>query len=125
MGKKMPFIMAVYLFAGVALVGIPPLVGFQSKWALAEAAIRAGGWMGVAAVATLLMSAVLTAIYMLVPAISAYAMPLDETGLPSETCDPGWRMKLPLGILCVLMLVLAFASAPLSAFLGRVAAGIL
>lgn len=125
MSKKMPFIMAVYLFAGVALGGIPPLVGFQSKWALAEAAIRTGGWMGVAAVATLLASAVLTAIYMLVPTISAYALPLDETGLPSESCDPGWRMKAPLMILCVLMLALAFASAPLSAFLGRVAAGML
>jgi len=124
MGKRMPFIMGVFLFAGVALCGIPPFIGFQSKWALAAAAVADGTWLGVAAVAVLLISAVLTAVYMLVPAFSAFFMPLDENGLEDRSYDPGWQMKLPLLILCVLMLVLAVASAPLTGFIGRVAQGL-
>ena len=124
MGKRMPFIMGVFLFAGVALCGIPPFIGFQSKWALAAAAVADGTWLGVAGIAVLLISAVLTAVYMLVPAFSAFFMPLDENGLEDRSYDPGWQMKLPLLILCVLMLVLAVASAPLAGFIGRVAQGL-
>ena len=122
MGKKMPFIMGVYLFAALALTGIPPLVGFQSKWALAEAALGFGGWLGIAAVAVLLISAVLTAIYMLVPAVAAYAMPLEGD---AGKGDPGWRMKLPLAVTCVVMFILIFASKPLVAYIAKVAAGLL
>ncbi|MBQ7868003.1 MAG: proton-conducting membrane transporter [Clostridia bacterium] len=122
MGKKMPFIMGVYLFAALALTGIPPLVGFQSKWALAEAALGFGGWLGIAAVAVLLISAVLTAIYMLVPAVAAYAMPLEGD---AGKGDPGWRMKLPLAVTCAAMFILIFASKPLVAYIAKVAAGLL
>ena len=124
LGKRMPFIMGVFLFAGVELVGIPPFVGFQSKWALAEAAVGGGTALGVAAVCVLLISAVLTAIYMLVPGLSAFFLPLDETGLEDRCYDPGWRMKAPLILLCVVMLGLAFASQPLGAFIARVARGL-
>lgn len=124
LGKRMPFTMGVFLFAGIALVGIPPFVGFQSKWALAEAAIGSGTALGVAAVCVLLISAVLTAIYMLVPGLSAFFLPLDETGLENRSYDPGWQMKTPLILLCVVMLVLAFASQPLAAFVSQVARGL-
>ena len=120
MGKKMPFTMGVLAFAAIALVGIPPFIGFQSKWALASAAIGSGTWLGVAAVAVLLVSAVLTAIYMLIPTIGAYAAPLDENGLSNNSYDPGWQMKLPLIILCVMMLILAFASQPLNNYLSSI-----
>ena len=125
LGKKMPLIMGVYLFAALALTGIPPMVGFQSKWALADAAVSFGGWMGVAAVSVLLVSAILTAIYMLVPAISAYVLPLQGEQLKSESYDPGWRMKTPLLILCAVMLILIAASQPLAGYIGQVAGGLL
>lgn len=124
LGKRMPFTLGVFLFAGVELVGIPPFVGFQSKWTLAEAAVGGGTALGVAAVCVLLISAVLTAIYMLVPGLSAFFLPLDETGLENRSYDPGWRMKAPLILLCVVMLGLAFASQPLGAFIARVARGL-
>ena len=121
MGRQMPFVMGVYLFAGLALTGIPPLIGFTSKWALGSAALSFGGWQGVAAVATLLVSAILTAIYMLVPAISAYALPLS--GDPGEG-DPGWRMKTALGVVTAAMILLIFVSQPLSSYLAQVVGGI-
>ena len=117
LAKKMPFVMGVLAFAALCLVGVPPFIGFQSKWALAVAAVNSGDWLGVAAVAVLLLSAVLTAIYMLVPTISAYASPLDDAGLEKAGYDPGWQMKTPLIILCVTMVLLSFVSGPLNNFL--------
>lgn len=90
MSRVMPFTMAVFLFCGIELVGIPPFVGFQSKWALATAALSANGALGVAAVVVLIVSAALTSIYMLAPAVSAYAMPLSpDSGLEGKRLDPG------------------------------------
>ena len=124
MSRVMPFTMAVFLFCGIELVGIPPFVGFQSKWALATAALDCGA-LGIAAVAVLILSAVLTSIYMLAPAVSAYAMPLSpDSGLEGKRLDPGWRMQLPLILLVIVMLILVFASAPLAGYLGQVAAGL-
>lgn len=126
MSRRMPFVMAVFAFCAIALVGIPPFVGFQSKWALATAAVKAGGVLPIVGVGVLLISAVLTAIYMLVPTFSAYALPLDaNAGLEERSYDPSWQMKLPLVILCVVMLLLVFLSAPLTEYIGNVAAGLM
>ena len=38
--------------------------------------------------------------------------------------DPGWQMKVALGVVTVVMIVLIFASQPLSAYLAQVAGGI-
>ena len=121
LGKVMPFTSALFLTCAVALVGIPPLIGFGSKWALATAGVASGNWLGVAGAAVLLISAVLTAIYVLVPAISAYALPLTgET--PKANCDPGWMIKTAVCVVLAAVLVLSFASQPLVRFLAEAAA---
>ena len=123
LGKVMPFTMAVFFLCGAALVGVPPLIGFGSKWALATAGVASGDGLGVAGAAVLLISAVLTAIYVLVPAISAYALPLTgET--PKANCDPGWMIKTALAVVVVAVVVLSFASQPLTRYLADVTAGI-
>ncbi len=123
LSKSMPFTMAVFLACSVALVGIPPLIGFGSKWALATAGVASGNWLGIAGAGVLLVSAVLTAIYVLVPALSAYALPLAGD-LPKPNCDPGWMIKTALVVVVVAILVLSFASQPLTRFLADVAAAI-
>ena len=67
-------------------------------------------------------SHVSAAIYMLVPAVSAYFMPLEGD---AGHGDPGWRMKLPLAVTCVVMFILIFASRPLAAYIASVAGGVL
>ena len=123
LGKAMPFTMAMFLLCAAALVGVPPLIGFGSKWALATAGVASGNWLGVAGAAVLLISAVLTAIYVLVPAISAYALPLGGE-LPKENCDSGWMIKTALIVVAAAILILSFASRPLLRWLADVAAGI-
>ncbi len=120
LSRKMPFTTAVFLVCAAALVGVPPLIGFGSKWALATAGVASGSWLGVAGAAVLLVSAVLTAIYVLVPALSAYVLPLEGD---AETCDPGWQIKTALCVVVCAIVVLSFASQPLSRFLTGVAAG--
>ncbi len=124
-GKIMPFTCGVMLIASVGMVGIPPLAGFVSKWNLLTAAAGTGMVMGVVAVAALIISAVLTAIYLFNVALPMYFRPLN-TGLSlSGNHDPSWMMKLPLAILAVLIIGLGVFSQPIVTFLRQVAAGAL
>ncbi len=122
-GRRMPFIFTVFAFCAIELVGIPPYIGFQSKWALATAGLGSGTAVGFIGVGVLIVSAVLTAIYLLVPTVTAFALPQNDENAPTTRNDPGWQMKLPLAVLCILMLVLAFASKPLVQYLTLVAGG--
>ncbi|MCC8167870.1 MAG: proton-conducting membrane transporter [Clostridiales bacterium] len=63
-GKKMPVTLWSYAFASLALIGIPPTCGFIGKWYLAGGAIESG-MAGYAYAAVLLVSALLTAGYLL------------------------------------------------------------
>ena len=66
-GKVMPLTLFCFACAGLSLVGIPPFSGFVSKWYLAEGSLTAfpaAGWIGAA---VLLISALLTAGYLLGP----------------------------------------------------------
>ena len=51
--------------SALALMGVPGLCGFVSKWHLAKAAVECGEPLAYAGVAALLLSALLTAIYMI------------------------------------------------------------
>ena len=124
MARRMPVVFTVFAFCAVELVGIPPFVGFQSKWALAAAGLASGETLGFAGMGVLILSAVLTAVYLLPPAVTAFALPLNA-GEPQGRAFPGWQMTLPLLILCAVMLALVFGSGPLIRFLAQVAQGTL
>lgn len=81
--------------------------------------------MGVVAVCTLIVSAILTAIYLFGVAGPMYFRPVNREleGLTSEKHDPSWMMKLPLTVLCIAMVVLGVYSQPLVTFLRGIAAG--
>jgi len=72
-GRRMPVTMWCFAFAGVGLVGIPPLSGFLSKWVLAQGAVQSGmqvfSWLGPV---ILLVSALLTAGYIAPVVLSAF-----------------------------------------------------
>ena len=124
-GRVMPFTCAVYTLGSVAMVGIPPLCGFISKWNLLTAAADTALPMGVVAVATLIVSAILTAIYLFSVAMPMYFRPLNPelASLQGVNHDPSWMMKLPLAVLCVAIVVLGVFSQPLVTFLRGIAGG--
>ncbi len=119
LAKAMPFTCAVFTFASLALTGVPPLLGFASKWNLATAAIDSGLIAGYVGAGALIVSAVLTAVYLLSVVVPMYARPLEGT-LPAEKCDPGLPMKLSLGVLCLAMLVMSFSAANVTEWLGHI-----
>jgi multicomponent Na+:H+ antiporter subunit D len=45
LGKKLPYISALYFVGGLALAGVPPLNGFISKVTLVQSGIGAEGWL--------------------------------------------------------------------------------
>lgn len=114
MAYRMPKVCIAYTISGLALMGVPGLCGFIGKWNLAGAAVESGNPLAAAGVAALLVSAILTAIYMLTVSVRAFfpGRDFDFSSLP-EVRDPGWMMILPLGILVILMFVFGLHPEPL------------
>lgn len=125
-GKLMPVTCAAFLIAGMSLVGTPPLSGFVSKWNLLTAAAGLGSWMGVVAIIALIISAVLTAIYLFTVIGPMYFRPLnaDMAHLADFNRDPNWMMLLPFGLLIAAVIALGLWSGPLVSFLRDVASGL-
>lgn len=122
LARRMPHTFAFFTFGAIALMGIPPLCGFISKYYLAEAAIHGSGlwaWLGTGA---LLLSSLLTAIYTLSTLLPAYFMPFDETAGSAldQHCDPDWRMIVPFCLIAAACLLLGVYSSPLVQVLKQI-----
>ncbi len=123
LAQPMPLTSAAFVLGGLALTGIPPLLGFVSKWSLAMAGVSAGWWLPWLGVGALLISAILTGIYMLSPAVVLY------TGRRAPDVTPPAKAGLAYGLtmagLIGLMLVLTVYNQPLMTYLARVASGLI
>jgi multicomponent Na+:H+ antiporter subunit D len=115
--RQMPVVTAVFTFCAVELVGIPPFIIFQSKWALVTAGFQSGLLMGVIGVAVLLISAGFTAAYLLKPAVTAFALPIERR--PEEKRDPGWQMLTLFFVMVSAMLSLILLGKPIADALSQ------
>ncbi len=125
-GKLMPVTCAAFLIAGMSLVGTPPLSGFVSKFNLLTAAAANGTWLGIVAIAALIVSAILTAIYLFTVIGPMYFRPLnaDMAQLKDFNRDPNWMMLVPFALLIAAVIGLGLWGGPLVSFLKNVAAGV-
>ncbi len=123
-GYKMPCVFGVFTVSALALMGVPGLAGFVSKWNLASAAVESGNPVAYAGIGCLLISALLTAIYMLTIVIRAF-FPVKDYDISAleGIKDPNWKMLVPLLIFTGNMLVFGLWSGPIVKFLSSVAAG--
>ncbi|MGN0753083.1 MAG: complex I subunit 5 family protein [Aristaeellaceae bacterium] len=123
--RLMPVTCAAFLIAGMSLVGTPPLCGFVSKYNLLTAAGDAGA-LGVIAIAALIISAILTAIYLFTVIGPMYFRPLnaDMAQLTDFNRDPGWMMIVPFVLLIIAVIGLGLGGGPLVSFLRDVASGV-
>lgn len=112
LGRKMPVTFTCYTVYALALTGIPPLCGFFSKWYIATAGIDAENPLAVAGVVILLISAFLTAMYMLSPAIKAFFTDKEK---PLKIKEAGVCMLIPM-VLCAALCILlgVFARVPVT-----------
>ena len=75
---------------------------------------------------SLIISAVLTALYTFTVAGPMYFSPLGgDVPAGGAKCDPSWMMKLPLVLLCAAIVVLGVYSQPLIAYLRDIASGLI
>ncbi len=125
MGYKMPCVFGIFTVSALALMGVPGLAGFISKWNLASAAVESGNPVAYFGIACLLISALLTAIYMLTIVVRAFFPGKDfDYGKLKDVRDPNWKMLLPLFVFTFFIIAFGLHSQPLTDFFNDVAAGL-
>lgn len=112
-GRAMPGTMLAFSLAALAMIGLPPLAGFVSKWYLAQGSLQAGQpWV----IALLLGSSLLNAMYFLPMLHRAWfrdAAP-DTAAAPGRR-RIGWMLAAPPLTTAILVVIAGgFANAPFS-----------
>ncbi|MBR4701373.1 MAG: proton-conducting membrane transporter [Oscillospiraceae bacterium] len=122
LGRKMPVTLGTFTVSALALTGIPLFNGFVSKWQLLTAAADAANPMAYVSAGALLLSALLTAIYMLTPAARAWFPGKDRSPeAPGPVREADWRMTAPHLILALGCIVFGCWSQPILEAAARIA----
>jgi multicomponent Na+:H+ antiporter subunit D len=101
MSRVMPYTMAAFLIGALSMIGIPPTVGFFSKYFILLGAIEAGEWVFVAVI---LFSSLLTAAYFWKVFEKIY---FGRNGI-TEVNEAPLSMLLPTIVLAILSLIGGF-----------------
>ena len=125
-GREMPLLMWCYTIVSLGLIGIPPTGGFISKWYLAVGCLESGltglSWIGSAA---LLVSALLTAGYLLPISIRAFLKEPDYEVMRNDYKEPHLLMLIPIALLAIITFVFGLYPVPLIQWIQNgIAAGL-
>lgn len=102
LGKEMPVVMWCFAIASLSLVGIPPVSGFVSKWYLAQGGLSSVfPTLGVTGVAVLMVSALLTAGYLLPIVVDAFFPGRDFDYASLRKKEPNFLMTVPLALFSI------------------------
>ena len=125
-GKQMPVTVWCWTIAALGLIGIPPTGGFVSKWLLATGALEAGiGVFGVVGPIVLIISALLTAAYLLQLTINGFFPGSDFDYSTLEYKEAGKRMTVPMILLAAGVVLCGVLAQPLTNVIATAAAAIL
>ena len=110
-GRAMPVVFATFTISSFALIGMPPLGGFAGKWMIAEAAVASMNPLAYGGIAALILSTLLTTLYMLTIVVRAYfpVGELDRAAL-ARIHDPAKSLWMPMVLLTASGVVLALLS---------------
>ena len=124
LGKKMPKVFGIFTISALALMGVPGLCGFISKYNLAAAARESGNVIAYFGIGALLISALLTATYMFSIIIRAFFPVADfDYGKIKDAKDPNWLMLLPLCLFVIAMFYFGLNSGQLVDLFISIATG--
>lgn len=125
MGRKLPKVFTIFTISALALMGVPGLAGFISKWYLCQAAVGSGNTLSYVGIGALLVSALLTAIYMLTIVVRAFfpVEGFDYSKLDGYK-DPNWKMILPLTVFIIAVVIFGVYSSPIVSFFEQIASTI-
>lgn len=123
-GSKMPKTFFCFTVCSLALIGVPPLAGFFSKFAIATAAASMGSLMGFLGICALMFSALFTAMYLLQIVVLAYLPHKDfDTSALEKVKEASKAMTMPMAVITLTMVVLSLCSKPVFRLLEIVAKG--
>ncbi|OWZ83284.1 complex I subunit 5 family protein [Natranaerobius trueperi] len=119
-GYKMPLTMISFTIAALAMIGIPPLNGFISKWSLSLGALEAGQPYYVL---VLLLSSLMNSVYYLpIINIAFFGKEKKDTAVKSKSSEVPMTMVLPVVILGFGCLILSLFPTNLPYELSQLAA---
>ena len=120
-GVCMPLILIVSAFAAFVASGGAPRASISMGKGDYDSAEKI---LGGCVLMQVVISAVLTAIYLMGPAMSMYFRPLE--GMEKVvSCDPGLRMKLPFAVLTAAIVLCGLFSDPIITLLAKLSAGVM
>ncbi|MGN0134164.1 MAG: complex I subunit 5 family protein [Anaerotignum sp.] len=113
-GKEMPIVMWTFALASLSLIGIPPTSGFVSKWYLAQGGLMPeAGVLGLVGVAILMVSALLTAGYLMSIVLNAFFPGKDFNYASLQKKEPNYLMTVPLVLLSIAVVGFGMMPTPL------------
>jgi multicomponent Na+:H+ antiporter subunit D len=122
-GKEMPLLMWCYTIVSLGLIGIPPTGGFISKWYLAAGALNSYiPGFSVAGPVILLISALLTAGYLLPVTIMGFFPGADYDYTKLQKKEPSLWMTVPVLVLTVLTVLTGLFPNTLITYIQQIAA---
>ena len=125
-GKQMPVTIWCWTIASLGLIGIPPTGGFVSKWQLATGSLASGmGALSVIGPVVLIVSALLTAAYLLPVTIYGFFPGSDFDYASLEKKEPGWLMLVPMLLLAAGVVLTGVLAQPLISAFASVASAVL
>lgn len=125
-GKQMPITMWTFTLASLALIGIPPLSGFISKWYLGLGGLAYPNYyLGLVGLVTLIVSALLTGGYLIPIFVDAFFPGQDYNYDILTSHEPRKLMTLPLIILTVTVILLGIFPNSLIDFFNNIVQSIL
>lgn len=119
----MPATLWCFTLAALSLIGIPPMGGFIAKWYLALGALSVGKTINIVGVVMLMISALLTAFYLLPIVADAFFPGKDY--ITEERCEVSRTMLIPVIVLAVLTALAGMFPSALISFFSALAGSLM
>lgn len=126
LGKKMPMAFIIFTMSGLSLIGVPPFAGFISKFYLIKAGFALESIWGYIGIGALIISALLSIIYVLSITSRAFVRtPLDiSKNIEEKAHDISLPFVITSGLMALLTLICTFLTSPLIELLRNIIGGI-
>ena len=126
LGKKMPMAFIIFTMSGLSLIGVPPFAGFISKFYLIKAGFALESIWGYIGIGALIISALLSIIYVLSITSRAFVRtPLDiSKDIEEKAHDISLPFIITSGLMALLTLICTFLTSPLIELLRNIIGGI-
>ncbi len=124
-GKRQPLVFVLFTVVSLGLIGIPPTGGFVSKWYLTAGAMELESAFRIVGPAVLLISAILTAAYLLTVSIHGFLPGRDFDLSDAAPASPGPLMTLPMLILSLFVVVGGMFPGVFTDYFTRIVSGLM